>query len=200
VQIECYPFLGCNGNQDRYNTGHQVCRKPADTGLHFNFNSDLPPYVKIGWIKSLHKGASIIFQENHDLCNEIVSLRCDLQHNGNVHEQVTHLLQNCNAWYYSDGWCLSVYTIKSWQRNRVCGTNENCMNTTHLYWWYSYSMSYTYKAHRYTHPQPPSSPLDSSWDPCWSGTCTSHGLTPSHHGSEDTTFCDHCERHLFDDS
>jgi hypothetical protein len=50
-----------------------------------------------------------------------------------------------------------------------------------------------------THPPPPGSRLDSSWGPCWSDTCTIHGLIPSHLGSEGTTFCDHCVRHLFGD-
>ena len=51
-----------------------------------------------------------------------------------------------------------------------------------------------------THPPPPGSRFDSSWGLCWSGTCTSHGLTPAYLLYAGTTFCDRCVLHQCDDS
>jgi hypothetical protein len=45
-------------------------------------SSDHPPHVKRGLIQSLHRRTSTIRQEHQDLCNEISTLRRDLQLNG----------------------------------------------------------------------------------------------------------------------
>ncbi|XP_023718596.1 uncharacterized protein LOC111870496 [Cryptotermes secundus] len=60
----------------------QVYRKPTHTGQYLNFNSNHPPHVKRGLIKSLHDRASTICQDRRDLAREINNLRHDLQLNG----------------------------------------------------------------------------------------------------------------------
>ncbi|PNF42699.1 hypothetical protein B7P43_G14177 [Cryptotermes secundus] len=60
----------------------QVYRKPTHTGQYLNFNSNHPPHVKRGLIKSLHDRASTICQDRRDLVREINNLRHDLQLNG----------------------------------------------------------------------------------------------------------------------
>jgi hypothetical protein len=56
--------------------------KPTHTDWYNNFNSSHPLHVKRVLIRSVNKRSSTICQECRDLCNEISSLRCDLQLNG----------------------------------------------------------------------------------------------------------------------
>ncbi|PNF31038.1 hypothetical protein B7P43_G17855, partial [Cryptotermes secundus] len=60
----------------------QVYRKHTHTGQYLNFNSNHPPHVKRGLIKSLHDRASTICQDRRDLVREINNLRHDLPLNG----------------------------------------------------------------------------------------------------------------------
>jgi hypothetical protein len=56
-----------------------VYKKPSHTGRYLNFDSNHPPHVKKGLIQSLHTRAITICQDRQDLCNEIATLRHDLQ-------------------------------------------------------------------------------------------------------------------------
>jgi hypothetical protein len=57
----------------------KVYRKSTLAGRYLNFNSNHPPHVKRGLIRSLHDRASTIRQERQDLVKETSSLRSDLQ-------------------------------------------------------------------------------------------------------------------------
>jgi hypothetical protein len=73
------PFLDVPVIRKEMTLATKVYRKPTHTGQHLNFNSNHPLHVEKSLIQSLLKRAFIICQ---GLCNEISTLRHDLQLNG----------------------------------------------------------------------------------------------------------------------
>jgi hypothetical protein len=76
------PFLDVLVIRKETTLATRVYRKLIHTGQYLRFKSNHPPHVKRSLIQSLHKRASTMCQERRDLCNEISTLRCDLQLSG----------------------------------------------------------------------------------------------------------------------
>jgi hypothetical protein len=76
------PFLDVLVTKTDSSLSTRVYRKPTHTGRYLNFDSNHPPYIKKGLIRSLQKRATVVCQGQQALQQEVTHLRRDFQNNG----------------------------------------------------------------------------------------------------------------------